>query len=205
MTGRRLRALVALSMLFALPLGCRAIIGVEERELVEGGAFSCATYCAAIQSDCTGSNIQYASETVCNELCAKLDLGTLDDTGKDTIGCRMAWLTKTKNNGEVDCQGAGPASTTCGTKCDLYCKGMEAICVEQFATFQGNCLSDCAKLTDCGSYVADGIRNDDSIECRLFHLTAAADLPGEHCPHTLGQNGRCDGSGVDGGVCDAGP
>lgn len=198
------RAFVALTWIVSLvtlgtlgPVGCRNIIGVEARELV---GVSCDSYCTDISSQCTGTKSQYATAAACTNMCATFAAGTIDDQSTNTLGCRQSLLETGMTVGEVDCQASGLTGTaSCGSKCEVYCASLEALCIEEFSTFQGNCLTECAKIPDCGDYVADATRDDDSIQCRLFHLTSAAVAPETHCPHSIAighcsETTLCDGT-----------
>lgn len=191
MTRSLIRAFVALGMVMAIPLGCRNIIGVEERVLTDASSASsdCTAYCTLIQEKCTGDNQQYASQTACEKMCATFDPGSADDGNTDSLACRKRVLDNGVDVGEVDCAGAGPTGhLQCGSICDVYCKSLELLCIEQFSTYGGNCLTDCAAFTDCGDYTANDSRDDDSIQCRFFHLNSASVDPETHCPHSIAIN-----------------
>lgn len=174
--------------------GCRGIIGVEERELVDdtSSALSCETYCSSVEGSCDEDFPQYASPTACMKMCATFPTGTLDDKGVNTLGCRLGVSEDIFDTGETNtCDGAGPlGKTLCGTPCEAYCESLSALCPEEFATFDGDCLNECAKVPTACTYTADATRNDDSIQCRMFHLTSAAVDPGTHCPHAIA-DGHC--------------
>lgn len=203
------RALVALTLLAAATAGCRAILGIEERTLDGGGGadagdLSCASYCSAVMDACTGDNVQYASEAACLALCATMPMGAEDDSTGNTVGCRLNSARNVKLTGEVKgCIAAGPSGDdVCGSDCEAYCTSLEAICPTEFATFNGDCLSSCAAVPDCHDYEADPLRDDNSLQCRIFHLTSAAIDSTTHCPHTIAV-GHC-GFDADGGATDAG-
>ncbi|APR81751.1 Hypothetical protein A7982_07100 [Minicystis rosea] len=188
---------LALAVVLAVPLGCRNIIGVEERKLIEGNA-DCNAYCETIQAQCTGDSQQYASLEACQKMCATFEPGTSDDGNTDSLACRKRVLDNGVSTGEVNCPGAGPSGhLSCGSKCDVYCRSLEALCLEEFATYQGNCLTDCAAFNDCGGYTADALRSDDSIQCRLFHLNSAAIDPDTHCRHAIALDNHCNGTTPD--------
>lgn len=190
-------ALFALLGATMTPLGCRSVVGVESHELID--QVSCDNYCALIKVHCTGDNLQYSSDTdgsdtdeACMKMCAKMDPGTIDDTKKNTVGCRVRVL---ETFGDVDepelCRSLGPAGGgLCGSDCENYCKTLEAICPDEFATFNGDCEAGCGGFHDCDGYVAEKDRNDDSLQCRLFHLSSASVDPTTHCPHAIAM-GHC--------------
>jgi len=206
------RTLIAVSVLTAAFAGCRAIIGVQERELTDAGALSCESYCSLVTDVCTGAHQQYASAAICKELCATFPVGTLDDANTNTLGCRIREAEAIRDNGEVAlCTAAGPGGDgICGSNCEAYCTGLEQLCASQFASFSapdaGSCVPNCkTQIADCGGYAADATRNDDTMQCRLFHLTSAAGDAVTHCPHTIGQEGVCADPVADAGACEGGP
>jgi hypothetical protein len=217
MTTSHARALVALALVIALPLGCRQILGIEDRELdtsltdggTDGGSLSCASYCTSIMATCTDTHQQYASEAACEALCATFPVGAITDTGTNSLGCRMREVTAIAESQELDgCIGAGPGGAgVCGSNCDAFCAGVSALCTAQFTDLGGtteSCLAACQQVPDCGGYDADPNRNDDSMQCRLFHLTSAAVDKNTHCPHTIGEDGKCTPADAGGSTCDAG-
>jgi hypothetical protein len=48
-----------------------------------------------------------------------------------------------------------------------------------------NCLDACAPLADTGSY-DDSQQTGYTVQCRLYHVTAATLDPTLHCPHVDG-------------------
>lgn len=204
MTRRIAQAIAALGTLIAIPLGCRAILGIEEREFDE---LSCANYCAQMAETCADADQQYASDEACQKLCASFPVGTIDDQEGDTLGCRLNAIKDAVATGEAHdaCLAAGPGgSGRCGTNCESFCTSLEALCATEFATvaaLDGGCLGYCSDIPDCEDYAADPLRDDNSLQCRLFHLSSAAVQPTTHCKHTLAI-GMCGGD--DNGFVDAG-
>src|SRR5262245_30207367 len=49
----------------------------------------CATYCTAIQANCTTTNAQYPDPAHCMAACAAFDVGTTGQTSGNTLGCRI--------------------------------------------------------------------------------------------------------------------
>ena len=72
----------------------------------DGGAGgpTCAAYCALIQANCTGANMQYATTDACMAACATMTPGTTGMTSGNTVGCRTYH--------------AGAAAADPGTHCD---------------------------------------------------------------------------------------
>lgn len=76
------------------------------------------------------------------------------------------------------------------TACDLFCADAEINCFDDNAIDWGtDCLTVCASwASNPDFYPGDG---GDSVECRDYHVGAAADDPATHCPHA-----SPDGGGV---------
>jgi hypothetical protein len=133
--------------------------------------------------------------------CSTYPAGTLEDESGNTLGCRIHVLETSKAMIELsDCAAAGPGGNgVCGQNCDAFCESMVTVCPEGFESV-GDCLALCETLIECGTYSVDpGVTPDNpSIQCRLYHLSAAAvnilgATPGEqtsaqqkHCPHAQG-------------------
>ncbi len=161
---------------------------------------SCSNYCDFFESTCTGPNAG-VDKTTCNSLCNKLgmaNLGTLMDTSKDTVGCRMyhtCAASMSASNATTHCPHANiwSAMDTCGTQCDAFCTIEIATCTGANAQFGG--MNEC--LSACGAWMA-GKPTDTSgntLGCREYHLGVASQSDANaamHCPHT--------GNGSDAGA-----
>jgi hypothetical protein len=201
MIRRIVQAFAALGVLIAIPLGCRNIIGIQERQFDE---LSCESYCAKMAETCTGANQQYASDDACQKLCKSFPVGSIDDQEGNSLGCRINAVKGAASTGEAHdaCLNAGPGGNdTCGSNCDSFCASLEIVCQAQFDSLGGDCLKTCQGIPDCGDYQADPLRDDNSLQCRLFHLSSAAVQPETHCKHTLAIS-KCGGDAN--GVVDAG-
>lgn len=201
-----LGALLASAALFG---GCRDVISFEEREfdpsLADGGSdgatpLTCEGYCALIDEVCTGPNAQFSSVDACLPFCSTFEVGQAGATSGNSLACRIQHLEATKAMPEgSDCAAAGPGGDgVCGSNCESYCTGMMALCPATFETV-GDCTAACDPLIECGPYAVPAKTPDDpSIQCRLYHLSAAAvgfldKEPGidtsaqiTHCPHASG-------------------
>jgi hypothetical protein len=194
------RIVLAAILAAGLPIACRSILGIEERELdpalVDGGQdgasdpLSCEAYCAAVAVACTGENLQYRSTAACLGLCQTWPVGTLADTTGDTLGCRINQTTVAGNTGErSDCAGAGPGGNgICGTNCASFCASLAIVCPTDYDGSAADCMTDCGRLPSCGDYHVDPAQDpdDDTVQCRLFHLTSATQSATTHCPHAMG-------------------
>jgi hypothetical protein len=208
--------------LVALALGCRSILGIEQKQfdsaLADAGAeagpaeLSCANYCDTIMSQCTGSNAQYPNMATCLGLCSVFPVGSLTDTNVDTLGCRINQVINNLTELSTGCSSAGPGGNNiCGASlCEALCDSALVVCPDDFSSHL-DCMTECMPLGTCPlSYavVGQALPDDSSVECRIYHLSAAAaDLPSDaggdtpaqvtHCPHVMGV-GYCD---VDAGAC----
>jgi hypothetical protein len=136
------------------------------------------------------------------------------ETKGNTVSCR-AHYAKLAGNLEQDkssCPAAAPGggspglATSCGENCEAYCGLFEAICDDD-PQKEDNCVEKCQALRDRGGYSAktDYATSDDTIQCRIAHLNAAAQAKRTkqdgvrkmHCGHAeiraaLGQREFCD-------------
>jgi hypothetical protein len=185
--------------LAALTLGagaCNAVLGIDERtydpatagDAGAGGGSLCDSYCAAAQSVCTGDTAIYGNAAVCLATCAKMVPGTMADTTGNTVGCRLHQLEAAQEEHKPAqyCPAAGPGGDgACGSDCDGYCELMLGICPQVFDNAT-ECQAACKAVPRLPPYTAN-IALENSIECRLYHLTNASLDPGTHCPHAAGQ------------------
>lgn len=200
----------------ALAGGCRQVLSFEDREYDPGSAgggadggeraeptLDCDTYCDLIQSACTGQNQQFASPEACHGMCATYPPGTLFDDTSDTLGCRIHLLLQSRAMIESpECRAAGPGGEgVCGANCDSFCVSMMVVCPGSYADLE-DCHRACSSLVDCHDYAvpASGAQSPDdpSLQCRIYHLSAAAQDLGSrsgreltepqthHCPHAAG-------------------
>jgi hypothetical protein len=164
----------------------------------------CATYCGTITAACTGDNSQYVSNDNCLAVCDSFVAGTngtgAPATGENTLGCRIyhASVASTgATEADTHCTHAGPGGYgQCGDTCESFCQLNLAICTGNDEVFadEAACLAACQQFdaTDVYSSADAGPTNGEDYSCHLYHLTAAAEAPGTHCPHTDLSGGPCD-------------
>lgn len=152
----------------------------------------CAQYCDLVAASCVEEREQYASRAACMAVCDLLEPGEPGDTSGNTVQCRLTRATLAATTGEPDnyCFSAGPGGAgTCGSDCEGYCTLMTAKCGDLGTRAQ--CLSACASVPD----LSEPPRNErfntefqsgDSLQCRLFHVSAATLDPASHCVHAAG-------------------
>lgn len=155
-----------------------------------GNAPTCAAYCAKIQMNCTagdgGGNVQYADAATCNTYCSSAShwpAGTTADTSGDTIGCRLYHAGAAAADPALHCPHAGPTGgNVCGSWCENYCQLMKDNCTGTNVVYDpATCMTKCMTIPTNGS-VNDTSGN--TIQCRIYHLGAAAGDPVLHCPHS---------------------
>lgn len=147
-----------------------------------GGVADCAAYCAALDAECTGAELQYDSPDNCADYCPYL--ADDSDPAKDTLACRAQFLPPHA----VDCAAAGPGGAgQCGDPCQNFCIRALFICPGVYVDLNA-CTTFCATLPDTGlaSYAAPASL-DDTLSCRLYYLTREVSSPGVFCS-SLGQD-----------------
>jgi hypothetical protein len=151
----------------------------------------CERYCNTVAAACTGDNEQYASIGACLAVCALLDPG--DDVALgNTVECRLARAELAQTTGEPAsyCFSAGPGGAgVCGSNCDGFCAIMAQKCT-LMGSFD-NCLPLCAQVPDLSvapprTTYHTALQDGDSVQCRLYHVTAATIDPVTHCSHAAG-------------------
>jgi hypothetical protein len=152
----------------------------------------CERYCDTIAAACTGDNEQYASPMACRAVCALLDPGERGNFSGNSIECRLARAQLAQATGEPAsyCSSAGPGGGgVCGTDCEGFCTIMAQTCT-LMGSFE-QCLPLCGdvpNLTDQDEALtyATSIQDGNSVQCRLYHVTAATLDSRTHCSHAAG-------------------
>lgn len=169
----------------------------------------CASYCTEVTANCTGANEQYKSKDSCLAVCNAFPLGTLADTDKNTLGCRLyhgGVAGSSPANATTHCSHAGITGgdkdvkdalpAVCGEGCDAFCDVAIKVCTgvnEQYKTKE-LCLTDCNSFkTDVVAFSTANVDKDD-FGCRAYHLTVAATDPMSattHCKHIVSASTTC--------------
>jgi hypothetical protein len=151
-------------------------------------AFTCTGYCTANLATCTGANVQWGSMQNCLDTCSHWTMGTQGATSGDSLACRIYHTTAAESAPTVHCVHAGPTGgQMCGTStCTTFCPLEAAICSAEYA----NCATACPMIASNPPYSSSDTSKND-IECRFYHLTAAATDPTTHCPHTAQTSPVC--------------
>jgi hypothetical protein len=152
----------------------------------------CDHYCQILEANCVGAERQYASPEACQAVCEHLEPGEPGAVTGNTVECRIQRAELAGRTGEPAnyCASAGPGGAGhCGEDCEGFCSVMSAECLEM-----GNwreCLDACASVPNLSGppdnlgYDAS-IQSGDSLQCRLFHVSAASLDPVTHCSHAAG-------------------
>lgn len=151
----------------------------------------CTTYCTRTMTNCTGSaNAQYSSMDTCMASCSHFPVGTLADTGGNTLGCRIYHAGNAATDPNTHCIHAGPSGgTVCGNPSDGFCSLVVAECPTQYPSATA-CATLAAGYAATPLYSA-AVESGNNLSCRIYHATAASTDPTTHCPHT-----GSDGGGV---------
>jgi hypothetical protein len=152
----------------------------------------CEQYCDRVQANCVDAIRQYASPEACLAVCALLEPGQAGALTGNSVQCRLAQAQLAGNTGEpgMHCFSAGPGGGgICGGDCEGYCTLMTQKCT-QLGSY-ADCLAACDDVPDLSQppsnvkYSAN-IDDGDSLQCRLYHVSAATLDPVLHCTHASG-------------------
>jgi len=157
----------------------------------------CREYCAEVTKACTGDYAVYSSEALCLQVCAELPEG--DAPEGNTVMCRLE-VARFITEPAADCPAAGPGGAgRCGENCESYCGLLDRVCEEYRSPNVQRCIEQCAALRDRDKdpglgpdesrFEAESStsrdHNGDTVQCRLFHVSAASAPLGAsaHCWH----------------------
>jgi hypothetical protein len=152
----------------------------------------CERYCNTVAAACTDENEQYASIGACLAVCALLDPGAAGAFMGNNVECRLARAQLAQATGEPAsyCFSAGPGGAgVCGSDCEGFCAVMAQTCTLMGA-FE-DCLPQCARVPDLSKRAEQvtyntSVQTGDSLQCRLYHVTAATLDSVTHCSHAAG-------------------
>jgi hypothetical protein len=208
------RSLLVASLAVLLGTGCVQIIDIQDATCDpvvadcpnETSALTpnalCHEYCDTVANACSGEASVYSGTELCLAVCEKLPPGKAGDEFKNTAACRLeqARIVERQHGEDLSqCPAAGPGGEAlpddggplCGSACEAFCTIYMKTCTdpEQFKVFEdeAECLDDCATVPDLGGY-STAISSGNTLQCRLWHVTAAADSPYPHCNHAAGLN-----------------
>lgn len=161
--------------------------GAQDAEVRHPDEDQCAEYCAEVKESCPAA---FFADEYCPRVCPHFALSEgPDPTSGNTFECRLDQVKTAKLIGADDsrehCLRAGPGGDgVCGTNCESYCQLFSTICAD-YPQAANDCINQCKKLpSDPAAAAAEAFgANNDTIECRLAHLSAAAIAPDPHCEH----------------------
>jgi len=211
--ARVLRNQVCPLLAVGVVISCAGIVGITEPELdpesrggqgnASGGGASanagaggedgeetpaalCARYCAAVMTNCRNEFRVYESLAVCTGVCEQLPVGERGETTGNSVRCRLFHANQVNLIGEesLECPAAGPGGNgICGSNCESFCHLEQQLCPDALTE---DCDTLCPKLTDLQTFNSS-IQTGSTLQCRLYHVTAATQNAALHCPHTAGQ------------------
>jgi len=148
---------------------------------------SCADFCLALNTACTGDLAVFESKGQCEAVCAATQPGIKDSIEKlDTIACRSAHafnalLVKASDH----CPHTGPLGAgVCGEggNCEAYCTIASTACPTKFNAKYARpsaCVDECTKVKghDGGYSVKLASQSGDSLQCRALAVSRVLELP----------------------------
>jgi hypothetical protein len=191
---------------------CQAIAGIEERKLdpkapgARNDSKQCKDYCSTVMEACTGTNSVYTKVELCLAVCAELDPGDSTEPVGNNVACRAKQAADALREPEDHCKNAGPGGNgQCGSDCQAYCQLAPIFCPENVVNYptEKSCLTACSGLPQQDSFDTDRDHGGDTVECRLVHLSSAAELPLQHCAHATIPPAKdwCRGEPADSPTC----
>jgi hypothetical protein len=200
---RRFSTPAVLAALLFGNLRCSSALGIEDAKCdpalpecsPDAPSRLCQDYCSAVMTNCTDDNAVYESVSTCHAVCKLLDPGEEGTDSGNTVRCRLrqaiAAGPEGVNEPDSHCAGAGPGGegadgeALCADNCDGYCSLMMAAC-DDFSSVSA-CRKACRDVPDLGGYNTSHSEGD-SLQCRLWHLSAASLEPNPHCLHAAGKS-----------------
>lgn len=159
-----------------------------------GGRSLCDEYCDEVIANCSEFE-QYTDREICLTICSTLPEGEEGAMAGNSVQCRLqSARVAARIEPDVQCPIAGPGGNRqCGDNCEGYCSQMMVICPREFAS-NSACLEACKDVPDApagsdgepGPQYTTAIQDGDSIQCRLYHVSAATLAPLIHCEHAAG-------------------
>ena len=172
---------------------CLAACGKNDKNPVIS-ATECSSYCTQVVQHCfnNASDIDL-NPTSCPATCARFPTNGKDgDTTGDTVQCRLYHSgTPAAGDPATHCPHAGVSgANTCGLWCDVYCREARNNCTDGNQIYANDqvCATACAGLTTTGT---PGATTGNTVQCRIYHLNAAATDPNTHCPHGKVESTAC--------------
>ncbi len=203
---RRLLRALPLCLLALSVVNCSNILGIEDAscdpavaDCQVGVSALCQEYCDTVMANCSGELSVYIGPEACLSVCGLLPEGSAGDIGVNTVQCRLGQARSAATTGEpaAHCAGAGPGgegppdefppgeAALCGTNCEGLCTLMLGAC-DEYSSLDA-CIEECRAVPDLGGYDTSTTRGN-SVQCRLWHASAATREAFPHCQHAAGEN-----------------
>ncbi len=162
----------------------------------------CEEYCGILEDSCDTDELrQYVDEKACQVICGRYLRLAVDDNDAergDSFECRLEQAQSAQlGERETGCAAAGvTGDNDCGLLCEVYCDLMDAECHPEFDEYFendfNNCLQACNDVPRADTRFNSNIQKGNTLECRFYHLMAAAGSARTHCPHAAGRGGVCE-------------
>jgi hypothetical protein len=182
---------------------CQALAGIDDRVYPSP---QCLDYCTRIMAPAlcgpaqatdaspnappTQPHQAYTDIKTCFGICALLPAGDESEpNGMNSVACRNHQLDIQESGGEETCASSGPGgNAVCGTNCESYCQLYKAACQAvqpnpSTELEQHTCVLKCQGLKDTETFDTDANSSGDTLQCRLYHTSAASVDPITHCWH----------------------
>jgi hypothetical protein len=185
-----------------IAIGCSSVLGIDKARCdpalaaCQPGADLCNSYCTQVMASCTGDLAQYTSLHNCQAVCGRLPPGMVGDDQVNTVQCRLHQAQLAADLSQPDkaiaCPGAGPGGNgLCGTNCEGACTIITQSCTGDNVQYNGDiasCEAECATLPDQETFNSTmmSMSEGTSVQCRLWHASAAAEAGFPHCRHAAG-------------------
>jgi hypothetical protein len=190
-----------------IAFGCSSVLGIEDARCdpklpaCKGTDALCNTYCNTVYSACVGELAQYTSLQNCQKVCANLPPGQVGDDMVNTVQCRLAQANLaaalSPQDKAIYCPGAGPGGNgLCGENCEGACTIITQACVGKYQVFMGDinaCETSCQAIPDQHTFNSTDatMSEGNTVQCRIWHASAAAESNNLHCGHASGLS-PCD-------------
>lgn len=186
-------------------LGCSSVLGIDQASCdpnlpaCQGAADLCNSYCTQVMTSCTGDLAQYTSLRNCQAVCSRLPHGTPGDSNVNSVQCRLTQAQLAADLSQPDqviaCPGAGPGGNgLCGGNCEGVCAIITQACTGDYQQYPNDdCLTQCTAVPDLNTFntTMTSMSAGNTVQCRLWHASAAAEASFPHCGHAAGAS-PCD-------------
>jgi hypothetical protein len=178
-TRTRIVHAVTAALLLLGSMHCGSVIGIEDAKCdpdvpecnpanSDVPSALCREYCSKVMANCKGENSVYEGSATCLAVCKVLPEGKAGNDNGNTVRCRLH-----------------QAEVLCSDNCDGYCSIMQSVS-DDYGSLEA-CKTACNAVPDLGGYNTSHSAGD-SVQCRLWHVSAAADEPNPHCLHAAGKS-----------------